>query len=315
MDQPSPCPSDQELAVFLDGTLDARRRSAVLTHLADCNDCTAVLAAAAAVKAAIKRNPDPALHLSGPKRLADVLPMRRSGVPRTKPAGMTARRWVGIAAALVLAVGTALLLPSHRGAGSFPPAREVAAALGEAGDLRASTLRLWPGWGDGLAFGGLAPAQVAFRLGVGLTDVQVSIAAGDFARAEEVNARIEPLIGGLAGSVTLAPMRAALARGDAGAAAAAAADLGRQIERRLPAQPAAFGRWAESGRLAALGRTPGFFERPDVRAFPREVHLSAPDPAVERELRRLSDSLRHPPTRESEYAALARSFEQILLLD
>ncbi|MEO8503336.1 MAG: zf-HC2 domain-containing protein [Acidobacteriota bacterium] len=317
MDQPSPCPSDEELAVFLDGTLDTGRRSAFLAHLADCNDCAVVLAGAAAVKAAVKQNPTPDLYLSGPKRLADILTMRGRTVqalvkPRARP-GLS--RSAGVAAALLLAAGVALLMPSHRGPLNFPPAHEVASALGEAGEMKALTLQLWPGAGEARSFGGaLSPAKTSFRLGVGMVDLQVSIAAGDFVHADEVVSRFEPLLDGPAEQASLAAVRQALERREAGSAAEAATALAIVTERRLPAQPASFGRWAESGRLAALGRTPGFFERPEVRGFMRDLHL-APSPPIERELKRLSDGLRHPPSSAADYAALAHSFEQILLLN
>ena len=276
-----------------------------------------ILTSAAAVKAAVKRNPTPSLHLSGPKPLADILTMPgRTVRTRTQtPAKTRLTRSVGIVAAFLLAAGVALLLPPHRGPLSFPAAHEVATALGEAGDMKALTLRLWPGTGDSpTSSDAVTPAKASFRLGVEMMDFQVSLTAGDFARAGEVASRFEPLLEGSDEIERLSGIRQALARQDSNAATEAAAELAIATERRLPVQPAAFGRWAESGRLAALSRTPGFFERAEVRGFLRDLHL-APSPPIERELKRLGDGLRHPPASETDYAALARSFEQVLLLN
>ncbi len=199
--------------------------------------------------------------------------------------------------------------------GGFPPAGEVAAALAETGDLRPLTLQLWSGDGSALGFGGaLTPARTSFRLGVLLVDLQVCVGAGDWQRAGDVTLRIAPLVEGATETQALDGLRAALAHGEASAAAAQASALADAFANRLPVQPAAFGRWAESGRLAAIGRTPGFFEKSEVRAFPHEIGATTSAP-VERELRRLDGLLRRSPQNEADYAALARAFEQVLLLE
>ncbi len=311
VDQPSPCPSAEELAAFLDGTLDAGRRSAVLSHVADCPDCSEIVAGAAAVAAAVRRDPTPELRLSGTKALADVVPIGRG---RARPAPRRERIWIGVAAVVLLAVGVALLLPSHRGDGGFPPAREVAAALRSTGDLAAFAEHFWTGEGDAHSFGAtLTPSKTAFRTGVLLTDLQIAVAAGDSAAADAVVGRLSPLLAGDAENGAVADVLVALRRGDADGAASETAELARALELRLPAQPAAFGRWAESGRLAARTRRGAYFARAEVREFPRE--LDAPPAPIARELKRIAETLRRGVASEADYATLERAFEQLLLLD
>ena len=311
VDQPSPCPSAEELAAFLDGTLDTGRRSAVLAHVADCPDCTEVLAGAAAVQAAVQRDPSPQLELSGAKALADVVPIGRG---RARTSARRERLWIGVAAVALLALGVALLLPSHRGDGGFPPARDVAAALRSTGDPTAFHEHFWSGDGDAHSFGAtLTPSETAFRTGVLLTDLQLAVAAGDREVAGEVVTRLSPLLAGEAENAAIADALAALARGDADGAANETAELARALELRLPAQPAAFGRWTESGRLAARARRGAYFARPEVREFPRE--LDAPPTPIARELKRIAETLRRGVASEADYATLERAFEQLQLLD
>jgi hypothetical protein len=101
--------------------------------------------------------------------------------------------------------------------------------------------------------------------------------------------------------------------GDADGAASETAELARALEVRLPAQPAAFGRWAESGRLAARARRGAYFARTEVREFPRE--LDAPPAPIARELKRIAETLRRGVANEADYATLERAFDQLLLLD
>ena len=311
VDQPTPCPSAEELAAFLDGTLDAGRRSAVLGHVADCPDCTEILAGAAAVQAAVRRDPTPELKLSGAKALADVVPIGRG---RARTAARRERLWIGLAAAALLALGVALLLPSHRGDGGFPPARDVAAALRSTGDPAAFPEHFWSGDGEARSFGAtLTPSKIAFRTGVLLTDLQLAVAAGDETAAGDVVARLSPLLAGEAESAAVSEVLAAITRGDADGAADETAELARALELRLPAQPAAFGRWAESGRLAARARRGAYFTRPEVREFPRE--LDAPPAPISRELKRIAATLRRGVASEADYATLERAFEQLQLLD
>lgn len=307
----SVCPSATELADFLDGKLEPPRRAEVLAHLADCDDCQEIVVAAAAVKTALRHNPDPQLALSGAKVLAEIVPL---GTRARKAAPRVGRRWLGIAAAALLAVGVLYLAPSHRGDGGFPPAGVIVASLQETGDLRAMTADLWRGDANALGFGAtLAPAKIAFRSGVLLTDFEVAAAAGDAAAAEAVVARLNPLLAGPAESSALANALAAVVRGDTEGAAADCAELAHALELRLPAQPAAFGRWTEAGRLAARARRAAYFQRADVREFPRE--LDAPPAPIARELRKVSETLRRGVAGEADYLALERAFEQLLLLD
>lgn len=53
------CPTDEQLAAFLDGGLGGPERQQVLTHLADCECCRPLLAAAAELEPwAMRVDPD-----------------------------------------------------------------------------------------------------------------------------------------------------------------------------------------------------------------------------------------------------------------
>ncbi|WP_291990410.1 zf-HC2 domain-containing protein, partial [Luteitalea sp.] len=47
----TPCPSDLELALFVEGTLPPDSRDRMVTHLAECDDCREVVATVVAARA------------------------------------------------------------------------------------------------------------------------------------------------------------------------------------------------------------------------------------------------------------------------
>src|SRR3954452_4585329 len=87
----SSCPSDEELAAFLDGVLSASDRVRITAHLADCESCYEIFAGAVHFQQDV-----PALEQKG--RVV-TFPSKDGG------GGIRKRWWIPAAAAAVLAVG------------------------------------------------------------------------------------------------------------------------------------------------------------------------------------------------------------------
>jgi len=105
---PGPCPTDEEIAAFLDGTLTAKERAQVVAHLATCKSCYEIFAGAAefALEAGeTAAPPDPGTVIPFPGG-------RRPAVSRPR------LWWLGAAAAAVVALGIGI--PVYRSL-STPP--------------------------------------------------------------------------------------------------------------------------------------------------------------------------------------------------
>ncbi len=135
------CPDLEELAAYVDGTLDAEQRARVTAHLAACDDCFEMFAGvaryqedehAAAEEAA---GADPAASPGGPVRPFEPppsLPARRRARRRgwfVLPGGRTLPAWpaAALAAVLALAVGWAVFHAQLQP----PPVLEMAGLLAQ----------------------------------------------------------------------------------------------------------------------------------------------------------------------------------------
>jgi hypothetical protein len=119
----------------VDGTLGSIRRAQLELHLDECADCRALLedlqrihdAAAALPELAA---PDRAwLQIAGRLRQEGRI---RQDAPAARPAGRGHAAWLAIAAALVIAVGSAVMLLVPRGAPAPPAQTAAAPAAGSA---------------------------------------------------------------------------------------------------------------------------------------------------------------------------------------
>lgn len=99
---PAPCPTELDLARFVDGTLPEADRAAMIEHLADCDDCReAVVMAAEAPDLAAGR------PVASPAPAAVDAPVESPALPSARPArryGPWAAAAAGLAATVVFAI-------------------------------------------------------------------------------------------------------------------------------------------------------------------------------------------------------------------
>lgn len=310
-----PCPTDEDLAAFLDGMLPAAERARITAHLADCETCYETFAGAV-------RFQQEASGMRGRDRTVLPFPFRKIE-PHVRPL-----QWVGYAAAAVLVVGVGFA--GYRVFLAEPTmvvADLVRPLAGRPGLMDKLDHPIFRGPQDG---GGYLMGPPAFMVGVSLVDLQLYLELGQAKRAadilREMNGYLQQIPFGDenaqqcfkdaaalegVGSVRINPqlVKAMLLRGIARAWRSKESEL----DETLPST-FGFGKWSEAGRLAAAIRTPGFFESRNNRRF---LHKLLKDRTEIEEgtvssLRDIGAVWDRDPFQEADYEAIAANFEQII---
>jgi hypothetical protein len=271
----SACPDPETLAAFVENRLPLDRRAPIEAHLAACEDCYEVFAAAAQVVAE-----------DAPARGALV------GAGRIRPVHLLP---LAAAALLALAVWPTWRRQLPTGPAASPPAPTLAAAsptphhdpgvatrlaavdrlfeiADPAGLARAARLAR----SAELGFAGTRPASGApFRFGVARTDLDVCERAGDRECADAARARLREL--------------------------------------PAPADTAAVevGEWIEAARIAAAVRNSTFFDDP-LRTRLREATGLSPEAAAR--ARAAAALLEKGPASEADWGRLERTLADVVLL-
>jgi Putative zinc-finger len=244
-----PCPTDEELAAFLDGTLPKAERERVTAHLADCESCYEIFAGAVHFQQGS----------ASPDQEGTVVPFPSKKDREERP--VRKRWWIPAAAAAVLALGIGLagfrelsdptalakLVALH----SKPvPAKDYyePIRMRGGGDRRPSPYAVGP----------------TFLTGVLLLDVALDREQGnvDPDRLSALGAKLEDAAGPQTSQV-FATYAKKLRSSDPAARKEVAASLPGAVEKLdedlSSLLPYSVGKWAEAGRLAALAQTPDFF--------------------------------------------------------
>lgn len=306
---------DEELAAFLDGRVDARRREEMLAHLNASEEDRDVLARTASIlrelededAAATGEVIAPAADRAAEDAAEGVIPLdtrRRMRAPLW--------RWMMIAAVLAgVALVTGRMLTADSVGGE--PVRLAAR-------LEQSAEGLPPGWTDqrpwttarGDSPRALSPAERAARsarAGAMLVDLSVAVEARDAEAtrvlAAQIGARFDPQ-GGRAGALREisdgaggSPERLRPLIGDAT----------ERIAKRLDENALRLGAWTEAAGLAAERRDAGFFDdRATRRTLDRAEWLATADPPAHAELQRVRLRLAADPP---QWEALAREIDAL----
>ncbi len=304
------CPSSETLAAYIDGVLDPIEAERVSVHLADCEDCYAVYSDS--VRFLLEAEPE--------EGEGTVVPF-----PQRRPHPAVDRRLYRIAALLLVGIG----------AGTYfhllwePPAlktAEVAEPIPNRQEVFSDTSGLWTGpvyRGDG----GEAEVnldEAAFRTGVQLVNLQVSLQAGKVDEAQNAIAAILGLLKagvltqdlekkyeGLTGSLDSRPPSSSLPE---------ASKLAEETREVFETGSLDFGQWVEAARLAAAAGDPRFFQQGDTRSFLRrllwreklglgEVKL---DETTRQSLQEISKIIPKDDLQPSDYSKLTDALGQIL---
>jgi hypothetical protein len=306
------CPTDEDLAAFLDATLAANQRQRITVHLASCERCYEVFAGAADVLSELgQATPD--------RPAGQVVPFlpRRLHRPRR-----TRSWWLAVATAAALAVVAGI--PAYRWL-STPPSMVIAdlvAPLAPTPHIQhrfQDTRLMRGGRAETIGFSPLP----SFLVGAFEVDLRLSIAAGDADRSSRILSRI----GALLRDVDLMEKQADAYQADSAKLTSAAAL--RQLAIEAPAREAAlesesstllprwvaFGKWTEAGRLAAASQATAFFNTRANRrflAFLLRGRLFPLDPELQASLRQIESLWDRGRFAPADFAALETELTKVI---
>jgi Putative zinc-finger len=260
-----PCPSAEDLAAYIEGTLDAKENARITEHLASCGECYAVYMESLQFERESWKS-EPVGVLDG-----EILPFR------SKSASSAAVRWLSIAALLLVGIGGGGAL----GFQFLAPLPEVVASR-IAPPLRslpngAEPLWLGPTFRGGSGNEEIKLDEAAFRMGVQVVNLQVTLKADKTQDAEDVVARIlgllkpQPFSDDLQKGYT--GITLALVNGRPPVAMVDEAMRLAKVYRKdfEPGTAFELGQWVEAGQLAAQLRDPSFFQQAATSSFLRRL--------------------------------------------
>jgi Putative zinc-finger len=305
------CPSDEDLAAYIDGTLSPAEMKQVEGHIASCENCYNVYLGV--LQFQLEHEPAPA----DPAEVVLFPPIKKAPKPW----------WLGKAAAAII-LGTGLGIGGGYMLFLAPPPSlspdRVTRPIQSREDLAE---RSWLGpTFRGSGEEGEAPLDPAsFQLGVQLVNLQVSLAANEGERSQDVVARILQLLEGqlfvndLKGSyeeITGAISKGTPPRNLLGKAT----ELASQTRAVMDAPHLDFGQFIEAGRLSAIAQEPSFFQKGENREFLRKtiwrqrfgIGDMTIDPAALQSLKDVSEVLDQDTPSSADYARLRQSFDRIL---
>lgn len=325
------CPSDSELAAYIDGVLGKEDAARVTEHLASCESCFEVYTET--VHFQLESEPPP-------KGKVVSFPRKILGLPPR----------AALAAAAVLVIGLsgglfkALFAPPPELVTAELAPREVAEPLQKGPGLQKSFWRgpTYRGGEDGEE---IPVDPAAFQIGVRLVNLQMSLEANDDRQASDDIAKLLQVLETQVGMKPLEdayielkqeilkdgapPPRSFIEK---------AAQLNQETKDSLEALPLDLGQFVEAGRLSAIAQEASFFQQEEHRRFlhriirrqrfvqnPSFLFLSRKvwqerfgmdymtiDPAALQALRDISDVLGNRDLRAEDYASLRQSFDEIL---
>jgi hypothetical protein len=308
------CPSDEELAAYIDGFLEKEEADRITAHLAACEDCYAIYSGA--VRFQLESDTDVVRF--------DPLRKKRWPIPATIKE-VPPRQWLSIAALLLVGVGAGTYfqflgplpaLVTAEVAKPVPPQPNLPGEfwLGE-------TTR---GGGDDEA---VPVAEAPFRTGVQLVNLQVSLQAGKVGESQNVIAYLlnllQPQLGTNDLQTAYTKITSDLANGKA------PRDLLPEASRLATETREVFladddpsfdlGQWVEAARLAAIAQDPSFFKQGKTRSFLRRLLWREKaglgemtlDPAARESLQQISE-IASKDLAESDYEKLRGQLDQIL---
>ena len=248
------CPSSEDISSFIDGTLDDQKRDRLLGHLSHCDRCYEVFSMAQEMA---KEEEIPSM-----KRAA-ISPMRRwilSPAP------------IAIAVALVLVIVIKFVLQLS---GEYAPlsSNQIMSRLSKNMDMRTLAKTIKEGTAPSYGFISAVPLEKAsFRIGVSLTDLEVSLAAENKAKSLDLIKRINSIFQNIEGSGDVVLFYSDLSKKlEEGISPREFSGKSQKVESFFKNKNAflymRFGEWTEGGRLAAFSKDKEFFDSKSIPYF------------------------------------------------
>jgi len=311
-----PCPTDEEIAAYIDGGLDRAEWERITDHLASCESCYASFS----ITAQLLVEPGPATPED------EEIDRRILEFPSGH--GRLAAQWGSIAAVLLAGVGAGTY---YQMLASPPPlmTSDLTAPIRGEHDL---VQQFWVGPTNrgGSRGEGQQPAKpfldASFQLGVQLVDLQVMLEAGDSERAvKDIIPRIQQVLESHALFSDLKnPYRELTGSLSGKAVQQAALERAQQIATKArdyaDEHHLDLGQWVETARLAAVAKTPSFFQQSSTRSFLRRLLWRDRvglgdfklDPPTRASLEAISDVLSKGDLQAPHYAEIRRETEKVL---
>jgi hypothetical protein len=297
------CPSDEELAAYIDGGLDKAEADRIAGHLVSCERCDEIYSET--------------LRFQLDSKPKNVVPF-----PSRQERGRAVIRYgLPIAALLFVGIGSgAYFLAS-------PPTLTPSTVTASLQDKPGLLGKFWVGpTTRGSGDQEDRPIEKAsFQMGVQLVNLQLSLEANDAEKARgDILPRIRQVLDTQTAVSSLVDSFAALS-----------ADLGSKAPQEVLKQSSQvahdsrdyfdesyldLGQWVEAGHLAALAHNPAFFQRSESRSFLRRLlwndklglHDVELDSTTRESLTRVSQIVANRDLRASDYAELKQELEKIL---
>jgi hypothetical protein len=319
-----PCPSAEDLAAYIDGTLSAKESARITEHLVSCEECYAVYMES--LQFVLELVPaEPAGVVEG-----ELLRFRgpEKTTTRWRAAASAAVRWGPLAALLLVGIGTPTYFQLLA-----PPPKLVAAQVTPPLPILpngAEPMWLGPTTRGGPTEEEIKSDEAAFRMGVQLVNLQATLKAGKVREAQDVVARTLGLLKPQPFSDELQKdytgITVALDKGKPPVDLLAEAS---RLEKRYrtdfePGTPFNFGQWVEAGRLAAQLQDPAFFRKASTRDFLQRclwrdklhglpwIKDAKLTPPIHANLQNISEIVSKGDLRPSDYAELTAQLEGIL---
>jgi hypothetical protein len=266
---PGDCPSDEELAAYIDGVLAKAEADRIAGHLVSCERCYEIYSET--VRFQLDRE---SVFLEG-----DVLPFPSPEAERSRDAAArsvrrraVAARWLPLAALLLIGIGSGgyfqfLAAPQLMTTPATPPLASIPPGN--------QPLWLGPTYRGGEGEAETKINEASFRMGVQLVNLQATLQTGQVKESQDVIARILNLLKPQPFTDDLykryAGITGALYKKLPAEFLPEAARLAKESRDVFDTPSLDLGQWVEAGRLAAMARKPSFFQQSDNQAFLRRL--------------------------------------------
>ena len=287
------CPSEEDLAAFIDNTIDYVERDRIAGHLSSCNDCYEVFSVATELQEEVP---------------GESWFSVKSIIFRYVPYSFAA----AAAVFLIMISGISLLYDDKL---SFVGDR--VAVLAEDVDKESIPYLFRQGPADLYGFADMSSGEgSAFRTGVYLADLELALLLDDKASALRLLSELVVLLKAAKGtdeSITLYKnMEIEIGKG------ASLKQFTGRAEKTVPGveEPlyVRFGQWCEGGRIAAIERKSKFYFTDDVGTFIKEFESAGLPKGLLDSLYEIKRAVIEEAYTEKQFRKLQREFESLILL-
>ena len=248
------CPSHEDLSAFIEGTLDEHQRDRIMGHLSRCDRCYEIVSM---TKEMLEEEEMPAMERTS-----------------TSPI----RRWISSPAPIAIAAAVILIIVIRfvlQPPGQYMPlsSTQVMSRLAKNTDVKTLDGAIKEGLVPAFGFTGAVPSEKAsFRIGLFLTDLEISLAAEDKEKSLDLIKGLNSVLQNIEGSGDLISFYRDISKKlEEGASPRDFSGKSQKVESLFKNEDTflylRFGEWVEGGRLAAFSKDKEFFDQKSIQYF------------------------------------------------